>query len=92
MPSGGAPGFKVPTDLLDRIKNMQGEELLEEFDEQIEEMDRREQLDQKEKKVVKKLRGLDRSALRSQLQSALTDEELETLFILLLKILSGEVG
>lgn len=67
-------------------------DILKEFGEQVEEIDKKNQLQSEEKKVIRKLRGLDRSALRSQLQDALTDDELEILFILLLKILSGELG
>lgn len=74
------------------VENMKVEDILKEFDKQFEQVEKKNQLDQEEKKVVKKLRGLDRSALRSQLRSALTNEELEILFILLLKILSGEIG
>ncbi len=71
---------------------MKVEEILKEFDEQFEQVERKNQLDTEERKVVKKIRELDRSALRSQLRSALTEEEVEILFILLLKLLSGEIG
>lgn len=74
------------------VESMKVEDILKEFNKQIEQVERKNQLDQEEKKVVKKLRGLDRSALRSQLRNALTDDELAILFILLLKILSGELG
>ncbi len=81
-----------PEQFRKEVENMKVEEILKEFDEQFEQVERKNQLDTEERKFVKKIRGLDRSALRSQLRSALTEEELEILFILLLKILSGEIG
>lgn len=74
------------------VETMKVEDLLKEFDKKFEQVERTNKLDQAEKKVVKKLRSLDRSALRSQLRQSLSNDELEILFILLLKILSGELG
>jgi uncharacterized membrane protein YhaH (DUF805 family) len=90
-PQQRQPKFN-PEQFRREVESMKVEEILKEFDKQFEQVERKNQLDQEEKKVVKKIRGLDRSALRSQLQDALTDDELEILFILLLKILSGELG
>ncbi len=90
-PQKRQPKFN-PEQFRREVENMKVEDILKEFDKQFEQVEKKNQLDQEEKKVVKKLRGLDRSALRAQLRSALTNEELEILFVLLLKILSGEIG
>lgn len=90
-PQQRQPKFN-PEQFRREVENMKPEDIIKEFDKQFEQVEKKNQLDQEEKKVVKKLRGLDRSALRSQLRNALTNEELEILFILLIKILSGEVG
>ena len=44
-----------------------------------------------EKQVVRKLKSLDRSGLRSQLSDALSEDEMEILFILLLRLLGFEL-
>jgi hypothetical protein len=71
---------------------MKLEELLNKFGQEFEELEKKNQLKPEEKKVVKKIRSLDQAALRSQLQEALSDDDLEILFILLIKLLSGELG
>jgi hypothetical protein len=81
-----------PEQFREEIENMKIEDLLQQFDEQFEQAENKNQLDQEEKKVIKKLRGLDRSALRSEIRNSLTNEERERLFLLLIKILSGEIG
>ena len=63
------------------------ESILKQFGKQLEELENRNKLEPDEKKVVRKLKGLDRQKLRSQLQDALSDDERETLFIILLKLL-----
>ncbi|MCL1465696.1 hypothetical protein [Argonema galeatum] len=67
------------------------EDILKEFGDQFDKIEKRDQLEDKEKKVVRKLRGLDRSKLRSQMRDALSDDEIEILFLILLKLLSGEL-
>lgn len=67
------------------------EDILKEFGEQFDKIEKRNQLEDEEKKVVRKLRGLDRSKLRSQMRDALSDDEIEILFFILLKLLSGEL-
>lgn len=74
------------------LQKMKVADILKEFGKQFEENENKNQLAPEEKKIVKKLRGLDRAALRSQLQEALSGDELEILFILLIKLLSGELG
>lgn len=74
------------------LQRMKVADILKEFGKQFEENENKNQLAPEEKKIVKKLRGLDRAALRSQLQEALSGDELEILFILLIKLLSGELG
>lgn len=91
IPHQRQPKFN-PEQFRREVENMEVEDILKEFDKQFEQAEKNDQLDKEEEKIVKKLRGLDRSVLRSQLRSALTNEELEILFILLLKILSGEIG
>jgi len=75
------------------LGEMRVEDLLEKFGEQLEKADKKNQLNPQEKKVLLKLRGLDRLGLRSQLKDAISDqEEMEIIFITLLKLLSGELG
>lgn len=75
------------------LEEMRVEDLLENFGEQLEKADKKNQLNPQEKKVLLKLRGLDRLGLRSQLKDAISDqEEMEIIFITLLKLLSGELG
>ena len=66
---------------------MKVEDLLKDFGKKLEQLDNQSQLNPEEKKVVKKIRGLDRAKLRSRLQEILIDDEREILFILLLKLL-----
>ncbi len=73
------------------VQRMKVEDLLKEFGKQFEEIENKNKLAPEEKKIVKKLRGLDRAALHSQLQDALSNDELEILFIILIKLLSGEL-
>lgn len=91
IPQRRPPKFN-PEQFQREVENMKVEEILKEFDKQFKQVEENNQLDQQEKKIVKKLRALDRSALRSKVRSALTDEEVKIFFLLLLKILSGEIG
>jgi H2-forming N5,N10-methylenetetrahydromethanopterin dehydrogenase-like enzyme len=91
IPHQRPPKFN-PEQFQREVENMKVEDILKEFDKQFKRVEENNQLDQQEKKIVKKLRALDRSALRSKVRSALTDEEVKIFFILLLKILSGEIG
>jgi len=74
------------------VQEMKVEDLLKEFGKQFEEMERKNQLTLEQKRTIKKLRALDRAALRSQLQDALSDDELEIILMIFIKILSGELG
>jgi hypothetical protein len=75
------------------IKEMRVEDLLQNFGDQLEKADKNNQLNPDEKNVLRKLRGLDRLGLRSQMKEAISDDdEIEIIFLLLLKLLSGELG
>lgn len=80
-----------PQKFRQELKNMKGEELLKEFDKQLKEIENSNKINPEEKKVIKKLKALDRSALRSQLSNALNDDEIEILFMLILKLLGFEL-
>ncbi|MEG5031713.1 hypothetical protein [Microcoleus sp. AT3-D2] len=75
------------------LEEMRVEDLLQNFGNQLEKADRNNQLNPEEKKVFRKLRGLDRLGLRSQIKKAISDDdEMEIIFLLLLKLLTGELG
>lgn len=73
------------------LEEMRVEDLLKGFGKQLEEFDTNNQLNSEEKKVFGKLKGLDRYGLRSQLKEAISDDEMEILFLILLKLLTGEL-
>ncbi|MEG4575852.1 hypothetical protein QUA56_24755 [Microcoleus sp. N3A4] len=75
------------------LEEMRVEDLLQNFGNQLEKADRNNQLNPEEKKVFRKLRGLDSLGLRSQIKKAISDDdEMEIIFLLLLKLLTGELG
>lgn len=75
------------------LENATVEEIINRFDEEFEKIEKRNKLEPEEKRVLRKIKGLDRSKLRSQIvRDNLDQDELEILFLLLLKILSGELG
>ncbi|MCU0515326.1 MAG: hypothetical protein MUC60_00415 [Oscillatoria sp. Prado101] len=76
-----------PDKFREAVGESTAEEILKKFGRQFEELEIRNRLEPEEKKVVRKLKGLDRDKLRFQLQHALRDDEIEILFILLLKLL-----
>jgi hypothetical protein len=82
-----------PNKFRKELQNATVEEIIEQFNEQFEEIEKRNKLEPEEKRVIRKIKGLDRSKLRSQIvRDNLDQHELEILFLLLLKILSGELG
>ncbi|MCL1469108.1 hypothetical protein [Argonema antarcticum] len=80
-----------PQKFRQELKNMKAEELLKEFDKQLKEIEKSNKIKPEEKKVIKKLQELDRSGLRSELRNALNDDEMEILFMLILKLLGFEL-
>lgn len=80
-----------PQKLRKELEGMKVEDLLQEFDKQLQEIEKKNQLKPEEKQIVKKLKALDRSGLRSQLSDALNDNEMEILFMLILKLLGFEL-
>lgn len=74
------------------LEEMRVEDLLQNFGNQLEKADRNNQLNPEEKKVFRKLRGLDRLGLRSQIKKPISDDEMEIILLLLLKLLTGELG
>lgn len=82
-----------PNQFRKELENATVEEILKQFNKEFEEIEKRNNLEPEEKRVVRKIKGLDRSRLRSQIvRDNLDQHELEILFLLLLKILSGELG
>lgn len=82
-----------PNKFRKELENATVEQLIKQFNEQFEEIEKRDKLEPEEKRVIRKIKGLDRSRLRSQIvRDNLDQHELEILFLLLLKILSGELG
>lgn len=69
-----------------QLENMKAEELLKEFDKQFIEIGTSNKIKPEEKKVIKKLQELDRSELRSDLRNAFNDDEMEILYMLILKL------
>ncbi|XWK88977.1 MAG: hypothetical protein U7127_02605 [Phormidium sp.] len=80
-----------PQKFRQELKNMKAEELLKEFDKQLKEIEQSNKIKPEEKKVIKKLKALDRTGLRSELREALNDDEMEILFLLILKLLGFEL-
>jgi len=75
----------------DEFDKMTPKEVLEKFNKKFEELEKNNKLKPEERKAFRKLKGLDKNALRSDMKSALSDDEVELLFILLIKILSGDL-
>lgn len=73
-----------PDKIREEVKNMKVEDLLKKFDKQFKQIEEENQLKPQEKKLIKKLRSLDRAALRSRLRDALSDDEMEVLIELIL--------
>jgi hypothetical protein len=76
-----------PNKFRQELGKMKVEDLLKDFGKQLDQLDNKSQLNPEEKRVVKKIRGLDRAKLRSRLQEIFSDDEREILFILLLRLL-----
>lgn len=75
------------------LENATVEEIINQFNKEFEKIENRNKLEPEEKRVIRKIKGLDRSKLRSQIvRDNLDQDELEILFLLLLKILSGDLG
>lgn len=68
----------------DHIGDMNVEDFMGKFGKEIENAESNDQLDENHKKIIKKIKGLDRGKLRR----CLSKQELEMLFILLLSIIS----
>lgn len=80
--------------LRDGLEGLTAKEFLEEYLEEIESLENRNELTEKHKKVIKKIRSLDKDALRSDLADCLKDDEMEELIgliIILLKLLGVTV-
>jgi len=82
-----------PNEFKNELENATVEEIINQFNKEFEKNENRNKLEPEEKRVIRKIKGLDRSKLRSQIvRDNLDQDELEILFLLLLKILSGELG
>ncbi|MEG4286188.1 hypothetical protein QUB68_23955 [Microcoleus sp. A006_D1] len=82
-----------PNEFKNELENATVEQIINQFNKEFEKIENRNKLEPEEKRVIRKIKGLDRSKLRSQIvRDNLDQDELEILFLLLLKILSGELG
>ncbi len=82
-----------PYQFRNELENATVEQIINQFNEKFEKNENRNKLEPEEKRVIRKIKGLDRSKLRSQIvRDNLDQDELEILFLLLLKILSGDLG
>ena len=82
-----------PNQFRNKLENARLEDILNQFNKQFEEIKNGNKLEPEEKRVIRKIKGLDRSKLRYQIvRDNLDKNELEILFLLLLKLLSGELG
>ena len=80
-----------PNQVQEEIQNATVKDVLNKFGKQIEEADKTNKLAPEEKKVARKIKGLDRAAFSSKMREVLRDDEMETLFIIILKILGFEL-
>jgi hypothetical protein len=80
-----------PDEFRRELENMKVEDLLKDFGKKLEQIDNQSQLNPEEKKVVKKIKQFDSSKYKHRLRELLTDDELEELILLLLKLLGVEV-
>lgn len=65
--------------------------LIKNFGKQLDQLDKESKLNPEQKKVVKKIKQFDPSKYKQRLRDILTDDELEQLILLILKLLGVEV-
>jgi hypothetical protein len=73
-----------------KVREMKVEDIFKEFDQQFKQIEGGNQLKPEEKKVIKKLKSLDRAALRSRLRDALGNDEMEIFLRLILFLIGFE--
>jgi hypothetical protein len=92
-PSRSSPKID-PEKFRKEVENLKVEDLLKEFQEeleQLEQLNNQRKLEPEQEKVVRKLRSFDRSKYDHRLRDVFEEEELEKLIILLLILLGVEV-
>lgn len=96
--SGGGRTPRIPkiseSQLRDGLENLTAKDFIEEYFKEIESLEAQNRLTEKHKKVIKKIRSLDKNALRNDLADCLEDDEMDdliSLIILLLQLLGVTV-
>ncbi|WP_414552494.1 hypothetical protein [Anabaena sp. CCY 0017] len=80
-----------PGKIREQLPDITPGELLDEMDDLFKNEEQRNGLNNQEKQVVNKLRKFDRSRLRSKLRDSLTNDEMEVLLFLILRLLGVEL-
>jgi len=81
-------GAKNLDEIKRQLPNMTVEELLKQFGESLEELEQNNQLSPQQQKVVRKVRRVSPSEIRSRIRDVLTEEEeMEILLLLILRLL-----
>ncbi|GAB4287764.1 MAG: hypothetical protein Fur0025_21550 [Oscillatoriaceae cyanobacterium] len=87
FPDFSQPSNIDPVKFRQELEKMKVDDIINNFGKQLDQLDKESKLNPEQKKVFKKIRGLDRTKLRSRLKEIFSDDEREILFLLLLKLL-----
>lgn len=90
FPEFSQPPTPPPVDPKE-LGEMNVDYLLKNFGKQLDQLDKESKLNPEQKKVVKKIKQFDPSKYKQRLRDILTDDELEQLILLILKLLGVEV-
>ncbi|MEG4489522.1 hypothetical protein [Microcoleus sp. D2_18a_B4] len=88
----GQNGKFDPDKYKNQFRNLTLQELLNEFGEQLEQLEQRGQLKSKQQEVVRKIRKFDRSKYDKRIRNLFNDNEIEELLLLILALLGVEVA
>lgn len=81
-----------PDKYRNQFRNLTLQELLNEFGEQLEQLEQRGQLKPEQQEVVRKIRNFDRSKYDKRIRNLFNDNEIEELLLLILALLGVEVA
>lgn len=81
-----------PDKYRNQFRNLTLQELLNEFGEQLEQLEQRGQLKPEQQEVVRKIRKFDRSKYDKRMRNLFNDNEIEELLLLILALLGVEVS
>lgn len=88
----GQNGKFDPDKYKNQFRNLTLQELLNEFGEQLEQLEQRGQLKPEQQEVVRKIRKFDRSKYDKRIRNLFNDNEIEELLLLILALLGVEVS